>query len=106
LVDTKLFAVATDDARAFLPPVLERVEAIVSQLRGTRMAENAEDAAVMFGVRLHRRLRINCSKGGGTQASRKGQQGARGARGARPSLLQGAASTCGGTRRAATSRAA
>ena len=44
--------VAGDDARAFLPAMLERVKSVVSQFGGVRMAENAEDSAIMFGVML------------------------------------------------------
>ena len=52
--------VAGDDARAFLPAMLERVKSVVSQFGGVRMAENAEDSAVMFGIiglSLHRARR-------------------------------------------------
>ena len=50
----ELFAIGGDDARAFLAAVLQRVKAVVSQLRGVRMAVNAEDAAIMFRVVMHR----------------------------------------------------
>jgi len=49
----KRLAVRRDNSGAFLPPMLERVKAVVSQFRGARMAINAEDAAVMFRVKLH-----------------------------------------------------
>src|SRR4051794_39276148 len=49
----KLFAIARHDPRAFLPAMLQRVKAVVGQFRGVRMPENAEDAAIMFGVILH-----------------------------------------------------
>jgi hypothetical protein len=52
-VGVKLFAVRGDDARAFLAAVLQGVEAVVSELRGVRMAVNAEDAAIMFWVAIH-----------------------------------------------------
>jgi hypothetical protein len=47
--------VAGDDAGAFLAPMLERIESVVGQFRGIRVAENAEHTAIMFGViLLHR----------------------------------------------------
>ncbi len=52
--------VARDDARAFLPAMLERVKSVVGQFGGVRMAENAEDSAIMFGIMwlsLHRARR-------------------------------------------------
>jgi hypothetical protein len=52
-VDAKLFAVAGDDAGAFLAAMLERVKAVVREFGGVGMAKNAEDAAIMFGVILH-----------------------------------------------------
>ena len=48
----KLSLVATDDARAFLPAMLQGVKAEVSEFRSVRVTENAEDSAVMFGVIL------------------------------------------------------
>ncbi len=48
----KFPVVASDDARAFLPAMLERVKAVVGQFGGVRMAENAEDSAIMFGIKL------------------------------------------------------
>ena len=54
VVLVKFSLVAGDDARAFLPAMLERVKSVVSQFGGVRMAENAEDSAVMFGIILHR----------------------------------------------------
>ena len=52
----KLSVVAGDDARAFLSAMLERVKTVVGELGGIRMAENAEHAAIMFGVILHHLL--------------------------------------------------
>src|SRR6187399_2368074 len=49
----ELIAVRSDDAGAFLPTMLQRVKAVVSQLSGIRVAVNAEDTAVMFWVVLH-----------------------------------------------------
>src|SRR5687767_1923664 len=46
------FAIARDDAGALLAAMLEGIEAEVSQLRRFRMVENAENAAVMFGIVL------------------------------------------------------
>ena len=48
----KLPVVAGDDAGAFLAAMLERVKAVVGQFGGIRMAENAEHAAIMFGIIL------------------------------------------------------
>ena len=50
----ELAAIAGNDARAFLPAMLQRVEAVVRKFRRIRMTINAEHAAVMFGVILHR----------------------------------------------------
>jgi hypothetical protein len=50
----ELMTVGGHDASALLPPVLERVEAIVSQFCSVRMAVNAENSAIMFGIKLHR----------------------------------------------------
>lgn len=52
-VHAKLFAVARDNAGAFLPAMLQRVKAVVREFGGIRMTENAEHAAIMFGVMLH-----------------------------------------------------
>src|SRR5664279_4399734 len=51
----KLFAVRSHDASAFLPAVLQSVEAVVSQFGGVRMAVNAEDAAIMLWVVIHQK---------------------------------------------------
>ena len=61
----ELLAVGGDDARAFLAAMLQRVEAVVSQLRGVRMAVNAEDAAIMFRIVIHQAglLSVNASLG-------------------------------------------
>ncbi len=61
-------------ARAFLAAMLEGVEAVVSQLGGIRMPEDAEHAAVMFGVILHRAMEttnaaISTERWQGAQAS-------------------------------------
>ena len=64
----KLPVVAGDDAGAFLSAMLERVKPVVGEFGGIRMAENAEHAAVMFGVilLLHRpRRRILAKKNRG-----------------------------------------
>ena len=50
VVLVKFPVVAGDDAGAFLPAMLQGVKAVISQLGGIRMAENAEDSAVMFGI--------------------------------------------------------
>ncbi len=50
VVFVKFPVVASDDAGAFLAAMLQRVKAEVSQFGGVRMAENAEDSAVMFGI--------------------------------------------------------
>jgi hypothetical protein len=52
VVLVKFPLVAGDDAGAFLPAMLQRVKAVVGQLGGIRMAENAEDSAIMFGIIL------------------------------------------------------
>ena len=52
VVLVKFPVVAGDDAGAFLPAMLQGVKAVISQLGGIRMAENAEDSAVMFGIIL------------------------------------------------------
>jgi len=60
VVLVKFPLVATDDAGAFLAAMLQRVKAEVGQFGGIRMAENAEDSAVMFGIislSLHRARR-------------------------------------------------
>ncbi len=60
VVLVKFPVVAGDDARAFLPAMLERVKAEVGQLGGVRMAENAEHTTIMFGIillSLHRARR-------------------------------------------------
>jgi hypothetical protein len=55
MVLEKFSFVAGDDAGAFLAAMLERVKTVVGEFRGIRVAENAEHAAVMFGiVSLHR----------------------------------------------------
>ncbi len=48
----KLAVVTGDDAGAFLSAMLERVKAVVGKFGGIRMAENAEHAAIMFGIIL------------------------------------------------------
>ena len=49
----KLVAVAGDNTGAFLPAMLQGVKSVISQLRGIRMAENAEHAAIMLWIILH-----------------------------------------------------
>src|SRR4051812_34881239 len=70
----KLFSVGGDDARAFLTAVLQRVQAIVRQLGCVRMAVNAENTAIMFGIFLHLVIawssRSNSTRGRATRASR------------------------------------
>jgi hypothetical protein len=53
-VGAEIFAVAGDDAGAFLAAMLEGVEAVVCQFSRVGVPENAEDTAVMFGIYLHR----------------------------------------------------
>jgi len=50
VVLVKLALVAGDDASAFLAAMLEGIEPVVGQFGGVRMAENAKNAAIMFGV--------------------------------------------------------
>jgi hypothetical protein len=50
----EIFPVAGDDAGAFLAAMLEGIKAIVGKFGGVRMAENAEDTTIMFGIILHR----------------------------------------------------
>src|SRR5260370_24610958 len=65
-------AVGRDDAGALLPAMLQRVKAVVSQLRGIRMAVNAEDTAVMFRIILHELAPWrDFNRGCGTAASPK-----------------------------------
>ena len=52
-VRVKVFAIGCDNARAFLPSMLKRVQAIIGQFSGVRMTIDAENAAIMFGVLLH-----------------------------------------------------
>src|SRR5262249_17974911 len=47
-----LAVVAGDDAGAFLSAMLERIKAVVGQLRGIRMPENAENAAIILRIKL------------------------------------------------------
>ena len=51
--DTEFFPIARDDSGALLPPMLERIEAVVSQIGGIRMTVNAKNSAIMFWVILH-----------------------------------------------------
>src|SRR5438445_13202848 len=53
LVFAKTPAIGSDDARAFLPAMLERVQAEVSQFGGVGMAVNSKYTAIMFRVNLH-----------------------------------------------------
>ena len=53
-MNLKVPPVAGHNAGALLAAMLQRVEAVVGQLGGIRMTENAEHTAVMFGVSLHR----------------------------------------------------
>jgi hypothetical protein len=48
----KFSVVAGDNARALLSAMLERVKAVEGKFGGIRMAENAEHAAIMFGIIL------------------------------------------------------
>ena len=50
VVREKSAVVAGDQAGAFLAAVLQCVQAVIGQFSGVRAAENAENAAVMFGV--------------------------------------------------------
>lgn len=38
---------------AFLPSMLQGIQAVIRQFRGIRVTENAEDTAIMFWIRLH-----------------------------------------------------
>src|SRR6266699_1220020 len=68
----ELSALGRDDARALLPAMLERKEPGERQLRGIRMAVNAEDPAVMFRIILHElALRRDFNRGCRTVASPK-----------------------------------
>ena len=60
----KFSLVAGDDAGAFLPAMLQRVKTVVGQFGGVRMTENAEHAAIMFGIilLLHRPRRCILAK--------------------------------------------
>ena len=44
--------IGNGDAGAFLPAMLQRVETVVGKLGSIRMSENAEHAAIMFGIIL------------------------------------------------------
>src|SRR5688572_8527129 len=46
----KFLPVESNNAGAFLAPMLQRVKAEVSQLRRFRVIENSENAAVMLGI--------------------------------------------------------
>src|SRR5439155_209178 len=65
-VKRSVWSVRRDDARTLLPAMLEREEAVISQHRGIRMAENGEDAALMgrfvfhsAGAPQYRRARVS-----------------------------------------------
>ena len=45
-----LIAIASNDAAGLLPPVLQGIQAEIRQTGCFRMAVNAEDAAVFFGM--------------------------------------------------------
>src|SRR5206468_12379158 len=49
----KLVAIASHDSRALLAAVLKRIESVVGQLGGVRVAIDAEDTTVVFGIILH-----------------------------------------------------
>src|SRR5439155_15440091 len=53
LVRAELPAIASDDAGTLLPAMLQGIEAIVSQFSGIRMAENAENTAIVLWIVLH-----------------------------------------------------
>ena len=53
LVRPELPAVATDDAGALLPAMLQSVETVVGQLRGIRVPVNAEDTTIVFWIVRH-----------------------------------------------------
>jgi hypothetical protein len=60
VVLVKFPVMAGDDAGAFLSAMLEGIQSEISQFGGVRMAEDAENTAVMFGVEsriLHRARR-------------------------------------------------
>jgi hypothetical protein len=58
----ELSAVRSNDTGALLTAVLEGIKAIIGQLRGIRMAINAEDSAIMFGIKLHREIQSQLNR--------------------------------------------
>ena len=71
----KRLAIECDNARAFLPAMLQRVQPEVSQLRRFRVIKNPENAAVMFWVsRIGHR---NCGKRLGWSFGRRYGSGTR-----------------------------
>src|SRR3954452_11811964 len=52
-MSAELFSVRSHDAGAFLPAVLQRVEAVVREFGGIGMPINTENTAIMFGILLH-----------------------------------------------------
>jgi hypothetical protein len=48
----KFSFMAGDDACALLPAMLQGVKSVVGQFGSVRMTENAENAAIMFGISL------------------------------------------------------
>ena len=49
----ELRAVRSNDACALLPAVLQSVEPVIRQFGSVRVAVNAEDSAIMFGIVVH-----------------------------------------------------
>ena len=52
-VRAKLLAIADHDPRALLAPVLQRIQAVVRQLRSVGVPVNAKNAAIVFRIMLH-----------------------------------------------------
>jgi hypothetical protein len=52
-VTAELFAIGCNNAGAFLPAVLERIQTVVREFGGVWMPVNAEHATIMFGIMLH-----------------------------------------------------
>src|SRR5215469_11214148 len=58
-VSPEIPPVTRDNAGAFLPPVLKSIKSVISQFRSVGVAKNTENAAIMFGIDLHSRLRCD-----------------------------------------------
>ena len=73
LLDGHALAGPRDDARGLLPPVLHRIEAEVRQVRGVRVAEDAEDPALVpeLVLRFFREAPATTGVYPGSRASRR-----------------------------------